>query len=159
MFRKMRRIKQELPLERCKNLLKNEKRCVLSFIGDDGYPSGTPMNFYYDEESGRIYLHSALQGHRIDSLNANDKVCFTIYNSGVKLDDEDWAYYIASVMVYGRARLLNDEELSDKMLIKLAEKYIPTRAEINETMRKHSKRTQVIEIVIDHMTGKLVHEK
>lgn len=159
MFREMRRKKQELPLERCKNLLKQEKRCVLSFIGDDGYPSGTPMNFYYDENSGKIYLHCALQGHRIDSLRINDKVCFTTYNEGVKLDDQDWAYYVASVMAYGKASLVKDEALSAQMLLKLGEKYMPTKAEIDKTMEKYGKRAQIIEIEIDHMTGKLVHEK
>lgn len=38
MFRKMRRFKQELSQNDCIELLTNEKRGVLSVIGDDGYP-------------------------------------------------------------------------------------------------------------------------
>ena len=40
MFREMRRKKQQLEESECVEILKNEKRGVLSVIGDDGYPYG-----------------------------------------------------------------------------------------------------------------------
>lgn len=49
MFREMRRIKQELPLEQAKSLLMKNKRGVLSFNGEDDYPYAIPINFLYDE--------------------------------------------------------------------------------------------------------------
>ena len=52
MFRPMRRKKQEIPKEECIRILTEEKRGVLSVIGDDGYPYGVPMNYYYDKEDG-----------------------------------------------------------------------------------------------------------
>lgn len=45
MFRQMRRIKQELPLDEAKKLLKKNKRGVLSLNGEDGYPYSLPINF------------------------------------------------------------------------------------------------------------------
>jgi len=159
MFREMRRIKQQLPQDRCIELLKNEKRCVLSFHGDDGYPSGVPMNFWYDEETGHVYLHGAKAGHRIDSLRKDNKICLTVYNSGVKLYENDWAYYVASVMIYGKAYMVDAPYSANEKIFKLAEKYFPTREEIHETMEQYARHMQVFEIRIDHMTGKLVHEK
>ncbi len=159
MFRKMRRIRQQLTEDQCIDLLKKEKRCVLSFNGDDGYPSGVPMNFYYDEGRGSIFLHGAKSGHRMDSVKKDNKVCFTIYNSGVKLNKDDWAYYVASVMVYGRLCLVDDRELANQKAIKLAEKYFPDRKEIDETMERYARHMQVFELRMEHMTGKLVHEK
>ena len=44
MFREMLRVKQQLPREECVRLLKEEKRGVLSVLGDDGYPYGMPLN-------------------------------------------------------------------------------------------------------------------
>ena len=38
MFRKMRRLKQEMSAEECRELLKTQARGVLSLLGDDGYP-------------------------------------------------------------------------------------------------------------------------
>ena len=40
MFREIVRKKQALSQEDCRQLLKTEKRGVLSVIGDDGYPYG-----------------------------------------------------------------------------------------------------------------------
>ena len=45
MFRDIRRKKNEISKEMAKNLLQNERRGVLSVIGDDGYPYGVPVNF------------------------------------------------------------------------------------------------------------------
>lgn len=50
MFRNMRRKKQQVSIEMCREILKTEKRGVISVIGDDGYPYGVPVNFYFDDE-------------------------------------------------------------------------------------------------------------
>lgn len=49
MFRKMRRFKQELSHEECVRILKEQKRGVLSLLGDDGYPYGIPIDYWYSE--------------------------------------------------------------------------------------------------------------
>ena len=45
-FRPLVRKNKELPLEDCLELLRTEKRGVLSVLGDGGYPYGTPMNHF-----------------------------------------------------------------------------------------------------------------
>ena len=49
MVRPLRRIKQHLTNEECIQLLKQEVRGVLSVLGDNDYPYGIPIDFYYDE--------------------------------------------------------------------------------------------------------------
>ena len=56
LFRELARKKQALSHETCIEFLKTEPRGVLSVIGDDGYPYGVPMNFWYCEEDGKIYF-------------------------------------------------------------------------------------------------------
>ena len=68
LFRELTRKKQQLSNEECIELLKTEKRSVLSVMGDDGYPYGMPMNHWYDEEDGNIYFHCGRAGHRLDAL-------------------------------------------------------------------------------------------
>ena len=61
MFRPVTRIKQALSDTECREILKNEKRGVLSVLGDDGYPYGMPINYWYSEKDGRIYFHTGKQ--------------------------------------------------------------------------------------------------
>lgn len=76
MFRKMRRFKQELNETECKKILKNEVRGVLSVIGDDGYPYGLPIDYWYDEIENRIYFHGAKEGHKLDAIKNVTKYLF-----------------------------------------------------------------------------------
>ncbi|MCC8151622.1 MAG: pyridoxamine 5'-phosphate oxidase family protein [Lachnospiraceae bacterium] len=107
MFRDMRRCKQLISDNECREILRSEKRGVLSVIGDDGYPYGVPINFYYDEDENILYFHGAKQGHKIDAIKNCGKVSFTTWNSGLQKDG-DWAFYITSVIVMGTAELVDD---------------------------------------------------
>ncbi|MDE6777694.1 MAG: pyridoxamine 5'-phosphate oxidase family protein [Oscillospiraceae bacterium] len=158
MFRKMRRNQQEVSQQECIAVLKTEKRGVLAVLGDNNYPYAVPMNFYYDEQENKIYLHSAKSGHKLDAIQNCDKVCFTTWNQGIKKQD-DWAFYVTSVIIMGKAELIHDENLKMKQVKNLGLKYYPSEQEVQEVMRKHISNVQLIAISIDNMTGKLVHEK
>ena len=78
MFRELVRKKQEIPREECIEILKEQKRGVLSVIRDDGYPYGMPLNHYYDERDGKIYFHGGKAGHRLDALAADPRVSYCV---------------------------------------------------------------------------------
>ena len=158
MFRKMRRVKNEISVEAAKELLRKNKRGALSVNGDDGYPYSVPIDFYYDEEENRIYFHSAKRGHKIDSIKANDKVCFTTWDDGYLMDG-DWAYYVSSCVVFGRASLLTDTDIALEKIRKFAMKYYPTAEEVDEEIRKSFAAVQMVMIDIEHISGKKVHER
>lgn len=158
MYRKMRRYRQEIANRECCEILKTEKRGALSVINENGFPYVIPMDFYYDEEYHKLYFHGAKEGQKIDALRVCDKVCFTTWNKGTKLDN-DWSYYVTSVVVFGKAKLITDAELTSKWVRQLACKYFPSEEEIEEVMQRSISKTQLIEVSIEHMTGKLVHEK
>ena len=73
MFRQMRRIKQELPLEEAKKLLMKNKRGVISFNGEEGYPYSIPINYFYDAEENKLYFHGAKTGYKLDCIKNNNK--------------------------------------------------------------------------------------
>lgn len=98
MFRKMRRFKQQITDAECIEILKNEKRGVLSVLGDDGYPYGLPVSHWYNEGDGRIYFHGAKSGHKLDAIKACDKVSFCVMDKGYT-EGDDWALNIKSVIV------------------------------------------------------------
>lgn len=158
MFRKMRRVKNEISIEAAKELLRKNRRAAFSVQGDDGYPFTVPINFYYDENENRIYFHSAKAGHKIDAIKAHDKVCFTTWDDGY-LVDGDWAYYVSSCVVFGRARLIEDRQMTEEKTRIMALKYFPTAQEVEEVIEKSIDRVQLVAIDIEHISGKKIHEK
>lgn len=158
MFRKIRRTKSEISVEEAKILLKNNKRAAFSVNGDNGYPFTIPINFYYDENENKIYFHSAKSGHKINSIKASNKVCFTTWDDGY-LDEGDWAYHVSSCVVYGRAILVEDRKITEEKVRILAMKYYPTTKEVEQEIQKSIDRVQLVAIEIEHISGKKVHEK
>ena len=158
MFREMRRKKQQIEKEECINILMNGKRAVLSMNGDNGYPYCIYVNYFYDEKENTIYLHGSKEGHKIDSINRDNKVCFTVCNEGYKKTG-DWAYTVTSVVVFGKAHLIDDIEMATQKVRELAFKYYPTKEEVEEEIKSGIKHVQLIAIEVEHMTGKTIHEK
>lgn len=158
MLRKMRRFKQAVSEEECRKILNEEKRAVFSIIGDHGYPYSLPINFYYDEKDNRIYFHGAKEGHKVDAIKNCDKVCFTTWNTGFRKEG-CWDWNVTSVIVFGRAKLIEDNKTTEDRVRKLAYKYYPTKEEVEEALTQYIDRVQLFAIDIEHMTGKLVNEK
>lgn len=159
MFREMRRKNQQVSTDDCKKILATEKRAAFSVIGENGYPYTVPIDFYYDESDNKIYFHSAKEGHKVDAIEKCDKVCFTTWNQGFKKEG-CWEWNATSVVVFGKAEKITDEDVIDDRLRKLAAKYYPTTKEIDDEMNSPSRmRVQLFAINIQHMSGKLVNEK
>lgn len=158
MFREMRRFKQSLSEEKIIEILKTEKRATLSVNGDDGYPYGIPVNFVFDAEKNKIYIHCAKEGHKFDAIKRDSKVCFTTWTKGIQ-QENDWSYFVDSVVVFGKARILEDEKEIYEPIKKLGMKYYPTEEEVDLEIKKDMFRVRMIEITIEHMTGKHVHER
>ena len=158
MFREMRRIKQQVSEEECLRILKTERRGALAMIGEEGYPYAIPVNYYYDENDGKIWIHGAKEGHKIDVLKSCGKVCFTVWEQG-KLKEDDPFYWVTSVVIRGTAELVEDQETAYRHLRQVGLKYYPSAEYTDEVMARSASRVQMIAVTIDHMTGKLVHEK
>ena len=158
MFRELARKKQALAPAQCIESLQTEPRGVLSVIGDDGYPYGVPMNFWYCEEDGKIYFHSGKLGHKIDALKACDKVSFCVYDKGWQ-EENDWALHIQSVIVFGKVELVADREKTVAVSRKLSLKYTPDEAYIDAEIAAYADATLVFALTPEHMTGKTVYEK
>ncbi len=157
MFREVARKNKVISREECIEILKNEKRGVLSVNGDDGYPYGMPMNHFYNEEDGKIYFHGGKAGHKIDSLRNNDKVSFCVYDQGYHVED-DWALRVKSVIVFGRVEFVDDYDRTIEISRKLSYKFINDDSYIDQEIVRSGPDTLVFAIVPEHMTGKLVTE-
>ena len=157
MFREMLRKKQALSLEECKEILKTETRGVLSVMGENGYPYGMPMNHFYNETDGCLYFHCGKKGHRLDALKENDKVSFCVYDKGCRRENE-WAWNVKSVIVFGRMDVLSDAKLIMDICEKLSYKFTNDKEYIEKEIARHAHRTLLLVLTPEHICGKTVEE-
>ena len=157
MFREVTRVKQKLDAAECIEILKEEKRGVLSVLGDDGYPYGMPMNHWYCEADGKLYFHSGVKGHRSDAMKLCDKASFCVYDEGFRREGE-WALNIRSVIVFGRLTVVEDEAKALEFIRRLSDKFTDDTAYVEREIAQAMDHTLIFTLTPEHMTGKLVNE-
>ena len=157
MFRKMRRFKQQISEQECIEVLENEPRGVLSVLGDNGYPYGIPMDHWYSGKDGRLYFHCAKEGHKLDAVAACDKACYCVMDQGFRREGE-WALNIRSVIVFGRIRVVTDEEKKREICSSLCRKFTDDEEYLGKELKNSFPRVCCLELIPEHMTGKLVNE-
>ena len=154
-FRPMRRFKQQLSQEECESILAKVYRGFLSVNGEMGYPYTVPMNFVY--ENGHIYFHSALEGHKIDAIRLSPNACFTVIDEPVQ-QENDWWFHVKSVICFGKVSIIGNEDERIRRLWQLGEKYFPDGYNIDAELINNGPRIAVLDLKIDHITGKKVKE-
>ena len=157
MFREMRRFKQQISEKECIEILKNELRGVLSVLGDNGYPYGIPLDHWYSVADGKLYFHCAKEGHKLDAIGKYAKVSYCVMDRGF-LKEGEWALNIRSVIVFGRIRIITDEDKKKEICTNLCRKFTDDEAYLEKELKNAFPRVCCLELVPEHMTGKLVNE-
>lgn len=157
MFREMRRFKQQVSREECVRVLTEQKRGVLSVIGDDGYPYGLPIDHWYCEEDRHIYFHCGKEGHKIDAIRKCDKVSYCVYDDGVRKDG-DWVLHFVSVITFGRIRIVEDEEKMRRICTEITKRFTDDEEYLQKEMESAFSRVACLELIPEHMTGKRITE-
>ena len=133
-------------------ILKENTSGVLSVYGEDGYPYGVPLSYVYAD--GKLYFHSAKDGHKIDAVRNNNKVSFTVIAQD-NIVAEEYTTYFQSVIAFGTARILEQDDEKRAAIEQLAEKYMPDLKEGRlQEIEKEFHRLCMIEVTIDSLTGK-----
>lgn len=155
MFREMRRIKQLLPLEESERILREARTATLGLTGDDGYPYVVPISYAYVD--GKIYFHCAKTGHKLDAIARNDKVSLCVVQQD-ELMPEKLTTFFRSVTVFGRARILDNDDERFAAAQKFGMRYYADKDRVDEEIRTHWDALCVVEITPEHITGKEAKE-
>jgi nitroimidazol reductase NimA-like FMN-containing flavoprotein (pyridoxamine 5'-phosphate oxidase superfamily) len=151
----MRRSRQSLSEEETKAVLARGQNGVLACLGDGGYPYAVPLSYVY--LNGRIYFHSAKEGHKIDAITGNPKVSFAVIDEDT-IVSEEYTSYFRSAIVFGRARVADGEERQEAFRA-LVDKYAGDRPEEERSRTAaECERACIVAIDIDHVTGKEARE-
>lgn len=156
-FRPMRRFKQQISAEKCMEILETQPKGILSVIGDNGYPYGLPMDHWYSEADNKLYFHCAKEGHKLDSIAKCDKVSYCVMDEGFRREGE-WALNINSVVVFGRMKIVTDEDKKREICSSITRKFTSDEEYLKKELVNAFPRVCCLELTIEHMTGKLVNE-
>lgn len=156
MWREMRRKNQQLSQEECEQILSAGKRGVLAVLGDDGYPYAVPLDYVFDD--GRLFFHSAVAGHKLDAIGAYDKCSFCVLSEPEENEGEWWLTW-RSVIAFGRVHVIDDEQRKLARLTEIGYKYFPSKEEAEGSAVRSINRVEMLELTIEHLSGKVVNEK
>ena len=152
MEHKMHKADRQLSAAETLEVLKKGDHGTLSVNGDDGYPYATPVNYVVVD--GRVYIHSAPYGYKIECLEKSRKCCFSAIVSAHIVPSEITATF-ESVVITGSVAFVEDE---DKKRRALQEFITQKHAEYQEKGFKMVEamigRTALLRVDAVEMTGK-----
>jgi nitroimidazol reductase NimA-like FMN-containing flavoprotein (pyridoxamine 5'-phosphate oxidase superfamily) len=149
MFRQLRRLDMKMSDEDINKLLVRGREGVISTFNDNDYPYAVAVNYIYYND--KIYFHCARKGQKLDNIKRHEKVSFLIYDNVEVLGEKLNTLY-QSVVIYGRAKVLN---ASEEVLKALVNKYADISEEkLGRMIEKEINQTAMIEIEIDYISGK-----
>ena len=152
----MRRNKKEIKDPQIiSELLETAQVGRLGTLDSDGYPMIKPLNFVYAD--GKIYFHTALSGEKIDDIRRNNHVVFEVDQpiAYVKGDRNPCTakYLYRSVIIKGRATLIEARTQRISALKRLMEKYQPDGG-YEDFPEEKLALSGIVRFDIDEMTGK-----
>lgn len=153
MFREMRRTRQLLDGAESMRILEEGTSGVLALLGDGEYPYAVPISYVC--EGDKIYFHGAKSGHKIDAIKRHPKASFCVIGQDSVVPQKYTTRY-ASVIAFGKIRILEDEKEGIRAARLLAKKYHPlgTQKEWMQEIQKEWKALCMMELCVEHMTGK-----
>jgi nitroimidazol reductase NimA-like FMN-containing flavoprotein (pyridoxamine 5'-phosphate oxidase superfamily) len=93
-----------------------------------GQPFVNMNIFVYDDAVRALYMHTAAAGRTRDNVAAEQRVCFGVSEMGRLLPAPtalNFSVEYAGVVVFGRARVVDDPAEAERALQKLLDKYAP----------------------------------
>ena len=140
--------------EEMEKIINEAQVCYLGMSEDDN-PYVLPMNFIYD--SGAFYLHAALEGHKLEVLKGNPKVCIN-FNTGNELFHRhkevgcSWGMKFKSVNAYGKACFIEDYAEKYRVMQLFMLKFSGESYEFSEPSIRN---VAIIRVDVEKITGKV----
>jgi nitroimidazol reductase NimA-like FMN-containing flavoprotein (pyridoxamine 5'-phosphate oxidase superfamily) len=124
----------------------------LATISEDGSPYCVPLTIVRDGEW--IYFHSAKEGHKIDNLKNQSRVCLSCVGDVNEPPDNFTAEY-ESAIIFGKAEEVLDDKEKIHALRILCQRHTPSNmAVFYKAIERSLTVTGIWKIHIDEISGK-----
>ncbi len=126
----------------------------------EGQPFINSNLFVYDRQAHAIYLHTARKGRTRENVEGDPRVCFTVAEMGRLLPADvalEFSVEYSSVVVFGRASIVEDEEEATAALQLLLDKYfahLRPGEDYRPPVPEELKRTTVMRVGVESWSGK-----
>jgi len=126
-----------------------------------GQPFVIPFSYHYDRsDPGKVYLHGSVASRALQLLGAGGPVCISVtlldglvYSRSAKYHSMNYR----SVVVFGSARVVSEEEKKAVIFDKMIDRYFAGRTagrDYEAAPSAHLNNTLVVEVVIDESSAK-----
>jgi len=119
-----------------------------------------PINYTYS--AGRILFHCALEGRKLDMMDANPNVCFTVCRQEGRPAPHAGNLCSAafeSVICWGTARAIADVEERQAILNEFQARYDTPEKKREPISLERAGKCGAVEITVTRMTGRRVADK
>ncbi|KPU43605.1 pyridoxamine 5'-phosphate oxidase [Oxobacter pfennigii] len=151
----MRRKDREMQRDEALEFLRECHVGRLGTASPEGVPYVTPVNYVFFDED--IYFHCALSGHKLENIKENENVCFEVDELISIVEDEnpcEISTKYKSVVAFGKASIVEDDEVRLEALKKLVDKYVSENNVSSKLTIDKMTKTRVVKIKPEIITGK-----
>jgi nitroimidazol reductase NimA-like FMN-containing flavoprotein (pyridoxamine 5'-phosphate oxidase superfamily) len=124
-------------------------------VADKDGPYIVAVNYLF--LNGSIYFHSGISGRKMEALRTDSRVCFLVDEIGPQVLSEQGcgiSQIYKSVVCFGKAEFVEDSIEKRGILEKMMQKYVPSGYRSSPMKDENVKRTAIVRIVIESMSGK-----
>ena len=152
MQRNLNKSNRQLPQNETEELFAQGHHGILAVNGEEGYPYAVPVNYVYLD--GKIYIHSAQYGYKMEMIEKDPKVCFSAILRS-EIVPERFTAKFESVVATGKISLVEEEGEKRRALETFIKRFSPDYYEngikfINASFDK----VAVLRIDVEEITGK-----
>ncbi len=150
---KMRRKDRQTTEAEARKIAQNGSVGVLATTGAEGEPYAVPLSYVLQEN--RLYFHCAKQGRKLENIFGENRVCFVVVGENHPVYQKDFTTLYESVVIEGKASMVEEKEEKTNALLALCEKYLPgDRDKAPGDIQKSFSVTQVVRVDIETISGK-----
>lgn len=130
---------------------------TLSMVGTDGRPYAIPISVARTDDT-TLYLHCALEGEKLDAINACPEVCLTAVTAAEPKVGPAQSFTMAfsSAVARGKAALVTDDEEKVRALRAICQRWLPQHMDhFQQAIERSLAHTAVMRITLtEPPTGK-----
>jgi nitroimidazol reductase NimA-like FMN-containing flavoprotein (pyridoxamine 5'-phosphate oxidase superfamily) len=148
----MRKAERQMKENEALQLLNQGEYGILATADSQNQPYGIPLS--YVVVNNFIYFHCAIEGHKLQNIVENNKVCFTVVGRTNVLPDKFSTEY-ESVVVFGQASIVEHDVEKAMVLKEFVKKYSSGFiSEGDSYIDKAKNRVVVVKMTMQFYAGK-----